>query len=131
MDGSGDGLLSMRLSNVYLFLRDTRHWKLISAQTTFHQEYRHQLAYVADRHFNMLLLEGCPGGNYSMRCHGGDVYEYPYVLQVGGVPVQCAKLNFWSTRPKTDVLYMLYTKFHLPRPIFYSPSSKRTCIGER
>ena len=44
---------------------------------------------------------------------------------------QCGKLNFWSTRPKTDVLYMFYTKFHLPRPIFYSPSSKCTYIGER
>ena len=46
------------------------------------------------------------------------------------VTCQCGKLNFWSTRPKTDVPYMFYTKFHLPRPIFYSPSSKCTRIGE-
>ena len=26
---------------------------------------------------------------------------------------------------------MCYTKFHLPRPIFYSPNSKCICIGER
>ena len=41
---------------------------------------------------------------------------------VVNVYTQCGKLNFWSTRPKTDVLYMFYTKFHLPRPIFYSTS---------
>ena len=39
---------------------------------------------------------------------------------------QCGKLNFWSTRPKTDVPCMFYTKFHSPRPFLYSPSSK--CI---
>ena len=27
------------------------------------------------------------------------------------------KLNFWSTRPKTDVSYMFHTKFHSPRPL--------------
>ena len=43
---------------------------------------------------------------------------------------QCGKLNFWSTRPKTDLSYMFYTKFYLPRPIFYSPSSKCTPTGE-
>ena len=31
--------------------------------------------------------------------------------------VQCRKLNFWSTSP-----YVIYTKLHLPRPIFHSPS---------
>ena len=44
---------------------------------------------------------------------------------------QCGKLNFWSTRPKTDAPYMFYTKFHSPRPIFHSPSSKCICTGER
>ena len=44
---------------------------------------------------------------------------------------QCGKLNFWSTRLKTDVLYMFHTKFHLARSIFYSPRSKCTCIGEQ
>ena len=44
---------------------------------------------------------------------------------------QCGKPNFLSTRPETDVTYMFYTKFHLPKPIFYSPSSKCTRIGER
>ena len=45
---------------------------------------------------------------------------------------QCGKLNFWSTRPKTSVPYiMFYKKFHSPRPTFYSPSSKCTRIGER
>ena len=43
------------------------------------------------------------------------------------VKVQCGKLNFLSTRPKTEV----YTKFNLPRPIFCSPTSKCTRIGER
>ena len=53
----------------------------------------------------------------------------------GGFPsqrasnVSAAKLNFWSTHPKTDVPYMFYTKFHSPRPIFYLPSSKYTHIG--
>ena len=28
-----------------------------------------------------------------------------------------------------DVRHMFYRKFHLPRPILYSPSSKCTCIG--
>ena len=44
---------------------------------------------------------------------------------------QCGKQNFWGTHPKTDVPYMFYTKFHLPGPIFYSPSFKCTRIGER
>ena len=44
---------------------------------------------------------------------------------------QCGKLNFLGTHPKTDVPYMFYTKFHSPGPIFYSPSLKCTCIGER
>ena len=41
---------------------------------------------------------------------------------------QCAKLNFWSTRLKTDIPCMFYIKFHLPRPIFYSPSLKLTLV---
>ena len=45
--------------------------------------------------------------------------------------MQCGKLNFWITRPKTAVPYMFYTNFHLPKPIFYSSSSKCTHIGER
>ena len=44
---------------------------------------------------------------------------------------QCGKLNFWSTRPKTSVPYMFYTKYLSPRPIPYWPSSKCTRIGER
>ena len=44
---------------------------------------------------------------------------------------QCGKLNLGGTPLKTDVLYMFYTKFHPPRSIFYSPSSKCTSIGER
>ena len=43
----------------------------------------------------------------------------------------CGKLNFWSTRPKTDAPNMFYTKFHSPRPNFRSPSSKSTRSGER
>ena len=35
----------------------------------------------------------------------------------------------WET--KTDVPYMFCTKFHSPRPIFYSPSLKGACIGEQ
>ena len=44
---------------------------------------------------------------------------------------QCGKLNFWSTRPKTDAPYMFYSKFHLPRPTFHFCSSKCTRIGKR
>ena len=44
--------------------------------------------------------------------------------------IQCGKLNFGGTRLKTEVPYMFYTKFHLPWPIFYSPSLKCTRIGE-
>ena len=36
---------------------------------------------------------------------------------------------FWGTHLKTDVLYMFYTKFHSPRSISYSPSSKCTRLG--
>ena len=45
--------------------------------------------------------------------------------------LQCGKLNFWSTRPKTDVSWMFYTKFHSARPTFYLPSSRFICIGEQ
>ena len=40
------------------------------------------------------------------------------------IPTQCGKLNFWSTHPKTDVPYKFYTKFHSPKPIFYSTQFK-------
>ena len=43
---------------------------------------------------------------------------------------QYEKLNFWRTRPKSDVPYMFYTKFYLDKPNFYSFSSKWTCIGK-
>ena len=52
-------------------------------------------------------------------------------LAVCIITLQGGKLNFWSTRPKTDVPYMFYTKFHSPRPIFYSPRLKCTRFGER
>ena len=45
--------------------------------------------------------------------------------------LQCVNLNFWSPCPNTNVTYIFDTKFHLPRPIFYSSSSKCTRIGER
>ena len=45
--------------------------------------------------------------------------------------LQCGKLNFWNICPKTDVPCMFYAKFYLPRPIFYSPSTKFTHIGKR
>ena len=44
---------------------------------------------------------------------------------------QCGKLNFWSICLKRDVSYMFHTKFHLPKSIFYSPSSKFTSIDEQ
>ena len=47
-----------------------------------------------------------------------------------GVKGQYGKLNFWSTRPKSDVPYMFYTKFYLDKPNFYSLSSKWTRIGK-
>ena len=57
------------------------------------------------------------------------------LIFIMGIPIlqqmQCGQLNILSTCPKTDVLYMFYTKFHLPRSIFYLPSSKCTCIGEQ
>ena len=45
--------------------------------------------------------------------------------------LQYGKLNFWNICPKTDVPCMFWVKFHLPRPIFYSPSTKFTHIGKR
>ena len=57
--------------------------------------------------------------------------ELGHETMVFTVCLQCWKLNFWSTHPNTDVPYMFYTKFHSPRPIFYSPSSKCTRVGER
>ena len=52
-------------------------------------------------------------------------------IQISIIENQCGKLNFWDTRPKTDVPSMSYAKLHLPRPILYLPSLKCTCIGER
>ena len=44
--------------------------------------------------------------------------------------------SVWETKflehsPKKRCSYMFYTRYHLPRPIFYSPSSKCTRIGKR
>ena len=58
----------------------------------------------------------------------GNVRSWSYIFNTF---IQCGKLNFWSTRPKTDVPYLFCTKVHSTRPIFYSPSSKCTRIGER
>ena len=64
--------------------------------------------------------------DYCCWCH----VKYNCVL-IYRMPQQSGKQNFWSSHPKTSVPYMFFTKFHSPRPIFHSPSSKCTHIGER
>ena len=44
---------------------------------------------------------------------------------------QAGKLKIFGTRPNWAVSYIAFTKFHLPRPVFHSPSQIFTRIGER
>ncbi|KAK7870147.1 hypothetical protein R5R35_012711 [Gryllus longicercus] len=61
-----------------------KSWLLTSSQTNLHQEYMQVLQRLADEHPDMLLMESCNGelsGNYSVRCRGHEVYQYPHILQ--------------------------------------------------
>jgi len=57
-------------------------WLLMSTQFGLHQEYMEDLKLVADQHSDFLLLDRCPEKNYTIRCRGSEVYEYPHILQV-------------------------------------------------
>jgi len=58
-----------------------RMWLLMSTQFGLHQEYMEDLKLVADQHSDFLLLDRCPEKNYTIRCRGSEVYEYPHILQ--------------------------------------------------
>lgn len=62
----------------------SRSWFLISAQTNIHAEYLTELRALARESSQLLLLEQCPQGNYSVRCSSGasqDMFFYPQILQ--------------------------------------------------
>ncbi len=60
----------------------------MSAQFGFHIEFREELSTLADTHPEFLLLDRCDATtNITLRCRGGDVYEYPFILQVSVVRV--------------------------------------------
>ena len=75
---------------------------------------------------NPLFVEAC-AEKINKWIKPGILYHFMIVM----LCKQCMKLNFWSTRLKRDVRCMFYTKFLLPRPNFYSPSSKCTCIDDQ
>ncbi|XP_067013455.2 exostosin-2 [Anabrus simplex] len=70
-------------------LSDAQHkgaksWLIVSSQTNLHPEYMRELWHLAQDHSDMLLLEACTSdlqGNYSVRCRGDEVYQYPHILQ--------------------------------------------------
>ncbi|KAJ1532048.1 hypothetical protein ONE63_000679 [Megalurothrips usitatus] len=62
----------------------SRSWLLVSAQTNIHAEYLTELRALARESSQLLLLEQCPQGNYSVRCTTGavrDMFLYPQILQ--------------------------------------------------
>jgi hypothetical protein len=63
----------------------SRPWLVVSSQINLHPEYERELWHLAQDHSELLLLEACSGdlqGNYSVRCRGKEVFQYPHVLQV-------------------------------------------------
>lgn len=61
-----------------------RSWLLVSAQTNIHAEYLTELRALARESSQLLLLEQCPQGNYSVRCSSGagrEMFIYPQILQ--------------------------------------------------
>lgn len=54
----------------------------MSAQTNIHAEYLTELRALARESSQLLLLEQCPQGNYSVRCSSGagrEMFMYPQV----------------------------------------------------
>lgn len=66
---------------------ERRRWFLISAQTGLHKEYRDTMAEVAAVHKHVLITDRCPNEekpwNFSRRCAGSKVYNYPNILREG------------------------------------------------
>ncbi|PSN40914.1 Exostosin-2 [Blattella germanica] len=94
-------------------LRMQRPWLVLSSQINLHPEYERELWHLSQDHSELLLLEACTGeqqGNYSVRCRGKEVYQYPQrakfclvvrgarlgqptlleALAAGCIPVMCA-----------------------------------------
>ena len=77
-----------------------RSWLVVSAQTNIHAEYLTELRALARESSQLLLLEQCPQGNYSVRCASNgnrEMYFYPQVLQT----FFCPKWHHnWTERSK-------------------------------
>ncbi|XP_049955554.1 exostosin-2 [Schistocerca serialis cubense] len=61
--------------------KQPRLWLAISSQVNLHPEYMRELWNLSQ---DLLLLESCTGalqGNYTVRCRGDEVYNYPDILQ--------------------------------------------------
>ena len=49
----------------------------------YHLEFREVLTILSDQYRDqLLLLDRCDAFDISLRCRGGDVYQYPDILQV-------------------------------------------------
>lgn len=76
-------LVKILVLNDFFFLIWFRSWLLVSAQTNIHAEYLTELRALARESSQLLLLEQCLQGNYSVRCSSGagrDMFMYPQVL---------------------------------------------------
>lgn len=68
------------------YYRDQREWLLISSQIGLHKEYIEVVDEIATNDPRVLTVDKCPGEekpwNFSRRCHGKKLYNYPEVLRV-------------------------------------------------
>ena len=66
-----------------MIFREKRPWLLVASQMGYHIEFREVLTILSDQYrHQLLLLDRCDAFDISLRCRGGDVYEYPKILQV-------------------------------------------------
>jgi glucuronyl/N-acetylglucosaminyl transferase EXT2 len=58
-----------------------RPWLVVSSQINLRGDHMQDLQHLAQHHKELLLLEACASKNYSIRCNGDTVYQFPEVCQ--------------------------------------------------
>ncbi|XP_014661845.1 PREDICTED: exostosin-2-like [Priapulus caudatus] len=64
---------------------EQKMWLAVASQVLIHSEYRQELSTLAEEYPDMLVLDRCSSTsgsfNYSQRCQGDHVFDYPQILQ--------------------------------------------------
>ena len=80
-----------KLNSVCLHSPRPRRYFILSSQTAIHREYRAELERLKEENGEaLLLLDKCSNlsqgaASARKRCHKGQAYDYPQILQVGNI----------------------------------------------